>query len=312
MDLVAWAESAVQSRLHIPDVADLPDAQMLDVPGRGSTLITDVPGPPGAPTLLLLHSLGCTARLTWFAALPTLSERFRVVTFDQRWHGRGFHGGRRFRLDDCADDAAAVAGALGVETFVAVGYSMGGVVAQLLWRRHRERVAGLVLAATVRNFRGTRREWAFFSGLPPALMPLLLLRSPSELAAAKGDGPEAMAGSHLLNAEISRWAWRELRATRPGAMSQALAEIGRFNSAPWIGECDVPAAVVVTTRDTFLPTRRQRKLAEAIPGATVHEVAGNHAACVVGADRFVPALAEACASVGARLPAQKRRKTVLR
>jgi pimeloyl-ACP methyl ester carboxylesterase len=309
VDLWALADSAVHSRLHLPAAADLPPARMLEVPGRGSTLVTDLPGPAGAPTLLLLHSLGCTARLTWFAALSVLSERYRVVTFDQRWHGHGFQGGRRFRLDDCADDAAAVADALGIGRFVAVGYSMGGVVAQLLWRRHRERVAGLVLAATCRNFRGTRREWAFFAGLPPVLLPLLL-RSPSSPEALVELDPDAGAGagSHLADAEISRWAWREFRATRPGAVSQALADTGRFNSAPWIGEVDVPAAVVVTTRDTFLPTRRQRKLAAAIPEATVHEVAANHAACVVGADRFVPALVEACGSVADRLPARRARR----
>jgi hypothetical protein len=33
----------------------------------------------------------------------------------------------------------------------------------------------------------------------------------------------------------------------------------------------------------------------------VHEVASDHGACVLGADRFVPALVDACASVAARL-----------
>jgi pimeloyl-ACP methyl ester carboxylesterase len=41
------------------------------------------------------------------------------------------------------------------ERLTVVGYSMGGMVAQLLWRRHPERVAGLVLCATARNVRGS-------------------------------------------------------------------------------------------------------------------------------------------------------------
>ena len=45
-----------------------------------------------------------------------------------------------------------------------------------------------------------------------------------------------------------------------------------------------------------------RKLAEAIPGATVHPVRGDHVCCVQQPDRFVPVLLDACADVTARLP----------
>ena len=40
------------------------------------------------------------------------------------------------RLADCADDVAALVDELGVTKVIAAGYSMGGPVAQLLWRRH--------------------------------------------------------------------------------------------------------------------------------------------------------------------------------
>lgn len=67
-----------------------------------------------------------------------LSRRFRVIAVDHRGHGRGIRSRRRFRLADCADDAVAVADQLGVERFVAVGHSMGGPIAQLVWKRHPE------------------------------------------------------------------------------------------------------------------------------------------------------------------------------
>ena len=56
--------------------------------------------------------------------------------------------GARFRLADCADDAAALLDVLGIDQAIVVGYSMGGPIAQLLWHRHPEKVAGLVLCAT--------------------------------------------------------------------------------------------------------------------------------------------------------------------
>jgi len=54
---------------------------------------------------------------------------------DHRGHGRGIRSAKPFRLADCADDVAALADRLGIETFIPVGYSMGGTVAQLMWRR---------------------------------------------------------------------------------------------------------------------------------------------------------------------------------
>ena len=143
-----------------PQPIDLPPGQLVDLPGRGTTCVIDRPGPPGAPTLILLHALATTAALSWYPSLEALAEHYRVITFDQRWHGRGIRC-ETFRFEDCADDVVAVADAMGVDKFTVVGYSMGGAIAQLVWRRHRDRVEGLVLAATARNFRGkmTERMW---------------------------------------------------------------------------------------------------------------------------------------------------------
>jgi pimeloyl-ACP methyl ester carboxylesterase len=79
-----------------------------------------------------------------------------------------------------------------------------------------------------------------------------------------------------------------------------LAALGSFNSAPWIGDVDVPTSVVVTTKDHTIPTRRQLRLAASIPGAEVVEVDGGHASLVLRAERFAPAVGAAAASVVAR------------
>jgi hypothetical protein len=48
---------------------------------------------------------------------------------------------------------------------------------------------------------------------------------------------------------------------------------------------------------------RQQKLADAIPGATVHPAPIDHGGCVVEADLFVPALVSAVRDVVARAEA---------
>ena len=98
----------------------------------------------------------------------------------------------------------------------------------------------------------------------------------------------------------------EFRSTSAWSMLAALDDIGRFDSGPWIGRVDVPTSVIVATRDRFIPTRRQRRLAAAIPGAMVYDVEGNHAAIVLGAEEFVPAIVEACRSVSRRIERRRR------
>src|ERR687889_2571490 len=108
------------ARAHQP--VDLPAGRPLDLGERGRTCVIDLPGPPGAPTLILLHALATTAALSWYPSMQELSKHYRVIAFDQRWHGRGIRCDK-FRLEDCADDVVAVADALGVDQFMVVGYS---------------------------------------------------------------------------------------------------------------------------------------------------------------------------------------------
>ena len=70
-------------------------------------------------------------------------------------------------------------------------------------------------------------------------------------------------------ADPAAWGRAELRSTSAWSIPEVLGELGRFNSAAWVGAVDVPTAVVVTAKDHTIPARRQRKLAASIPGAQV-------------------------------------------
>jgi 3-oxoadipate enol-lactonase len=291
--------AGLRKLVNTPDLDVVPEGRVLDLPDRGRTFVVDQPGPsPDAPTIVLLHALGCTAYLSWFASLGPLSQRYRVITFDQRWHGRGIRS-QRFRLADCADDVVAVLDALGVDRAVVAGYSMGGAVAQLTWRQHPDRVSGLVLCSTARNFRGTRREKFFFPVIAAVMHPLsgYAFTRVERLAETLPDLPSIDA------ADTTAWSKVEFRSTSAWSMPEVLAELGRFNSAPWIGEIDVPTAVVVTERDHTIPERRQRRLAADIPGSEMFTSSGGHASLVLRAVHWVPVLLEAVDSVTARVSA---------
>jgi pimeloyl-ACP methyl ester carboxylesterase len=288
--LVAPVAPAVRGR-----APRLPRGRSLELPGRGTTFVRELAGPAGAPVVFLLHGLGATADLNWWFAYEQLAQRFRVIAIDHRGHGRGIRSGRHFRLADCADDVVAVADALGVDRFIPVGYSMGGPIAQLVWHRHRERVSGLVLCATSRDFQGSLRDWMRFASTPwLSLMaravpwPLLFGVSSKLLATRASREPYA------------EWMLRELGTSDVATVFEAAAALGRFSSREWIGRIDVPVAVVATALDTLVPVRRQVKLALAIPSATLHVADGNHYLARSELDSLLAALDDACALVARR------------
>jgi pimeloyl-ACP methyl ester carboxylesterase len=122
----------------------------VDFGRHGRTTVIDIDGPQTAPAVMLLHGLAATARLNWGPSFRPLAQHFRVLSLDHRGHGRGLRTSR-FELQQCADDAAAAARARRVERVIAVGYSMGGPIASLLWHKHRGLVDGLVLCATAHD-----------------------------------------------------------------------------------------------------------------------------------------------------------------
>ncbi|MEV0760725.1 alpha/beta hydrolase [Nocardia sp. NPDC050435] len=291
-------------RAGVPDIAEVPGGQLLDLPGRGRTYVVDIPGPADAPTLILLHGTASTAYLTWFPALQALARSYRVVLFDQCWHGRGIQSDR-FSVEDCADDVIAVADALGIPDPICVGYSLGGVVAQLAAHRHPDRVRGLVLCATPYRFQEKWRERAFhlaWGTVADALGPYSLRRAQHLL----GRLPELPRHTWAPGG-MQRWAMTELRSTSGWAIAQVVAAVGRFDSGAWLSTLTAPTAVVITTKDKAIPVYRQLEMATMIPGASIHLVKAGHTACAFAADKFVPVLLEACAAVAARSAVSPKR-----
>lgn len=284
------------------DEATIPPGAFVELPGRGRPFVVDIAGPPGCeerPPVFLIHGLIASSYLNWAPAFAALSAHFRVLAMDLRGHGRGIPlGHRTFRLADCADDIAAVLDALGVPRCIPVGYSLGGPVAQLMWRRHPDRVSGLVLAATSRNFMGTMQERLFFQSLVGVAAAARSMPWAGRETLTRPPPPDPADGVRM-----SAFALEEVKHTSPGTALQAMSALGRFSSHEWIGEIDVPTAVVVTTKDRAIGPHRQIKLANAIPGATIHPTKAGHAACFFSADLFVPTLVAACTSVASRIEA---------
>lgn len=269
----------------------LPAGRPVDLPGRGTTFVRELPGPGGdAPTVVLLHGWTATADLNWFPTYAPLSEHARVVAVDHRGHGRGIRSRQRFGLHTCADDVAALCEVLAVEDPIIAGYSMGGPVAMLTWERHRDLVAGLVLCATAPIFGPKERWWAWGMGTASAFARLL---PPPATRAVAG----RLVGRHFDVADrVGRWARSQVAMADPLTIVEAGHALANFDARDLLASIDVPTALVRTLDDETVPPVRQRRL-DAIPGAEVFEVAGDHNACITNADEFVPAFVAAVDSV---------------
>ena len=243
-------------------------------------------------TLLLLHGWTVTADLNWALAYrPLVEAGYRVIAPDHRGHGRGMRPQSRFRLWDCAADAAQLVVQLDAGPVIAVGYSMGGAIAQLVARNHPGIVEGLVLSATALHWTGSRerRAWRLMR-----IFQWILRMFPHRV----WQGLLKRAGER----DPARIAWALGEFSRGSAddIAEAGRELGRFDSRPWIGTLRLPVAVVIPRSDQLIAPKRQREIVMHVPGATAFEVAGDHGTISVNGSAVVDAILRAAADVRGR------------
>lgn len=274
----------------------LPEGRVTTVAGRGDMFFRHAAGPAGGPTVLLLHGWVISADLNWWQVYQPLAERGQVVAPDHRGHGRGLRTQQPFSLEAAADDAAALLRHLGVGPAIVCGYSMGGSIALLLWRRHPELVRGLVLQATSLDWRERLRERLLWK-----IMGLVELVS--RLGASEGFAERVLRDAVEHSPELApheAWLKAELQRGNTRQFADAGRAMAAFDPSGFAPSIDVPTAVVVTTGDQLVPPSKQRALAAAVPGAVIFSLAGDHRACWLQPRRFEAATVAAVEWVQAR------------
>lgn len=101
------------------------------------------------PVLLALHGGPGFDHSDFKGVLEPLCDLVQVVMYDHRGNGRSDDGDPTlWTLDQWASDVDAFCRALGVDRPIVLGWSFGGMVAQLFASRYPDRLAGLVLLST--------------------------------------------------------------------------------------------------------------------------------------------------------------------
>jgi 3-oxoadipate enol-lactonase len=216
-----------------------------------------VTGPEDAPPLVLSNSLGSTLEM-WDGQAGPLAERFRLIRYDTRGHGRSEVPPGPYSIDDAGRDLLDLLDHLGIERAHVAGVSLGGMTAMWTAIHAPERVDRIVLCCTSAKL-GPPAGWA-------------------ERAATvreHGTGAVAPAG-------VGRWLTEPYRAARPdvAATLQAMiaatpaegyasccAIIERMDLEPRLGEIRAPALVIAAAQDPSTPPEHGERIAAAIPGA---------------------------------------------
>jgi pimeloyl-ACP methyl ester carboxylesterase len=114
------------------------------------------------PAVLVTHGFAASSHM-FEATSDALANRYRVITWDVRGHGRSDYptDDDEYSLRLAVDDMVAILEAAGVERAVLMGHSLGGYLSLELQRVHPERASALVLIGTGPGYRrdDARNGW---------------------------------------------------------------------------------------------------------------------------------------------------------
>ncbi len=240
-------------------------------------------GPRGVRPLplVLLHGMGSTAAV-W---LPQL-EHFGRTRYTLAWTMPGYgaspplEGGLSW--DALADALAALCDAHALPRIHLLGHSIGGMVAQAFARRHRERLASLVLSASSAGFGQASAAWkadflrqreeplaqhATFADAAPALL-------------ARFCAPCITPGMRALAAHAAA-------GLDKAAYLDAMRLLLTFDGADDLARLDLPVLLVAGSDDQQAPLKAQQRLLERLPQGRLVVLEGlNHMANLEAPARF--------------------------
>jgi len=221
-------------------------------------------GPRAGPPIALINALGSDLRI-WDETAGRLARDFRVIRYDKRGHGLSEAGPDRTDMADYAGDLAGLLDALGVQRATVVGLSIGGLIAQQLYRDRPDLFAGLVLSDTAAKI-GDEASWD------------------ARIAAIEAGGVEAIADGVL-----ERWftpdfrsrradeliGWRTMLVRTPikGYLA-ACGALKRADLRPYAGAIAVPTLCLVGDQDGSTPVALVRETAARISRARFEIISG--------------------------------------
>ena len=223
----------------------------------GAKIYVEAAPENGLPALLFSNSLGTNLHM-WDAQIAPFEDRFRIIRYDSRGHGRSDAPEGLYTMDRLGRDALAILDALKIERTHYCGLSKGGMVGQWLGFHAPERIERMALCNT-----------SSYIPLPD------LWNTRIKVATEKG-----MAA--LCDGIIERWFCEEFRRSDPGEIARVTEMVLGTPGHGYAGCCgairdmdqrastkaiEVPTLVVAGAKDPATPPDHGRLIHEMIEGS---------------------------------------------
>jgi len=204
----------------------------------------------------------------WTPQLTGFVDHCRIIAPDMRGFG-ATPAQPPYNVDRYADDVVALLDRLSIESAVIGGCSIGGYITLALWRRHRDRIRGLMLFDTraradsddERLKRAGQIDFARSNGAAAVAEQML----PAVLGATTLE-------RHPEIVEHARFIMQ--RATVDGIIGAVEAMMHRPDSNALLPTIDVPTLIVCGAEDVATPPEESRHMHDRIPGSVLEMIEG--------------------------------------
>jgi pimeloyl-ACP methyl ester carboxylesterase len=266
----------------------------MDLVVNGAAAFAHTGGQPfdvDRPAVVLIHGAGFDHSSWRFQSRYLAHHGVSVAAVDLPGHGRS-EGPAMESVTALADWTVGVISALGVESAVVVGHSLGGLVALDAAARH-EAVGGVVLIG---------------AALPMPVHPEMLSSSAEGtthvLSLIRAWGHGSHVGGH---ADPGRWLMGETWALQEriglDVLHTDLAACDAYGGPSAIAAIGCPVLVIAGESDRMTPLRANRALVDAIPGARLEVLEAGHTQHIEQPRAVAKLIGEFVRSTAARSPA---------
>jgi len=251
------------------------DAQLIPVADNISLAVAATPA-SDKPAIVLSNSIGASLEM-WDEFSVRLSDRFRIIRYDARGHGRSQITDVPITIATLGEDVVKILDALKIPSAVLCGLSLGGLTAQWLAINHPHRFRGVVLANTAASF-------------PPATM------WHDRAKAVRENGMQP-----LVPATLDRWFTKPFQEKNPGRMAEVATMISGTSAVGYARCCEVlastnllaglpsiklPVSIICGRHDASTTPARGEEMANAIPNSNVQILESAHISSIEAADEF--------------------------
>lgn len=198
--------------------------------------------------VLLIHGAGGDLGM-WSPVLERF-DHLRVIALDLPGHGES-GGASHDRVEPYADAVVALADALGLEHFAAVGHSLGGAIVQHLARAVPQRCRAVVVSC---SFPTLPADPARLRQIQDAWDDYLTFNVPKQV-------------SPLAGKDLIAQAEALVRKRDADVFVGDLKACDAFDSRPWLNQISIPALIIAAQDDQLTPVAGALAVYEGIPGA---------------------------------------------